>query len=527
MERSFRAYSSERYLSTPAINKYSISPSDYSTRIDTSPGFKTSPKLLSRSRLDESAISSRAISAKNFRIAHDEDRRLVSELNRWNDKRSDSAMIQRIKEAETLYNRRLNKQIDVEEEVNHRRILKNLKNARSATSERQVIFQRNIIISRNNKREKIDKCRDIARFAKEYEEELRQTYSKLEKEYEDVNSKREKLRALISEARQQVLDLEEELKIMKFRMENTNLEMKLKAKEMGQAMFAKFLNARQLNKDEYARKEKENYEKIDSLKEKIMLKSHKVPYLDSKASKLKRDIEIVRMKQIEHFKSLLKAGKDSRSEGLAWILKTLFTLNVSVEEKDFPQFLDSQSIQTLSTIAKISLEIETKYESILPSSEVRLDRSHSPVRFNRWNSIKSRIKLLTSNSNMARKEYIFDSDTNSYKLILTPCEAQNELISSPESSRLQFHEISFAQSVQHLKEEISTIKLEEVKRLIRECFMNKYHERFNLQLMDFISVIVGIENTDKYLTTIIHEQRRLGSNRQIAKMFSFNSKLNS
>ena len=318
--------------------------------------------------------------------------------------------------------------------------------------------------------------------------------------------------------------MEEELKILKFRMENTNLEMKLKAKEMGQAMFAKFLNVMQLNKSEYERKEKENYEKINSLKERIDLKSHKVPYFDNKVSKLKRDIEIVRMKQIEHFKSILKAGKDSRSEGLAWILKTLFTLNVSVEDKDFPHFLDPQSIQTLFKLAKISLEIETKYESILPSSEVRLDRSHSPFRLQRWNNIKSRIKLLTSSSNMARKEYIFDSYTHSYKLILTPCEAQNQLISSPESSRLQFHEISYAQSVQHLKEEMSTIKLEEVRRLIRECFMNNYHERFNLQLMDLISVIVGIENTDKYLTTIIHEQRRLGSNRQIAKMFSFNNK---
>lgn len=472
-------------------------------------------------------MSSRAISAKNLRVAHNEDRRLVAELNRWNDKRSDSAMIQRIKEAETLYNRRLNKQIDVEQEVNHRRILRNLKNARSATSERQVIFQKNIIISRNNKREKIDKCRDIARFAKEYEEELRQTYSKLEKEYEDVNAKREKVRALMCEMRQQVFDLEEELKIMKFRMESNYLEMRLKAKEMGQAMYAKYLNARQLSKDEYARKEKENFEKIDALKERIMLKSHKVPYLDNKASKLKKDIEIVRMKQIEHYKSLLKAGKDSRCEGLAWILKELLSLNVLVEDKDFPEFLDSQSIQTLFTIAKISLEIETKYESILPSSEVRLGISHSPVRYNRWNNIKSRIKLLTSNSNMARTEYIFDSDTNSYKLILTPCEASNQPSSSPESSRAQFHDISFAQSVQHLKEEISNLKLEEVKRVIRECFMNKYHERFNMQLMDLISVIVGIENTDKYLTTIIHEQRRLGSNRQIAKMFSFNSKLNS
>jgi hypothetical protein len=487
----------------------------------------TSPKLLSRSRLDESAISSRAISANNFRFAHDEDRRLVAELNAWNDRRSDSATIQRIKEANTLYNRRVNNQIDVEGEVSHRRVLKNLKNARTATSERQAIFQKNIIISRNNKREKIDKCRDIARFAKEYEEELRQTYSKLQKEYENVNTKREKLRALISEARQQVLDLEEELKIMKFRIENSNLEMKLKAKEMGQVMFAKFLNARQLSKDEYIKKEKESFEKIDILKEKIMLKSHKVPYLDSKASKLKKDIEIVRMKQMDHYKSLLKAGKDSRSEGLAWILKILFTLNVSVEDKDFPDFLDSQSVQTLFTIAKISLEIETKYESILPSSGVKPEISHSPVHYNRWNNIKSRIKLLTSNSNMARTECIFDSDTNSYKLILTPCEVQNQPVSSPESSRLHFHDISFAQSVHHLKEEISTMKLEEVKRLIRDCFMNKYHERFNLQLMDLISVIVGIENTDKYLTTIIHEQRRLGSNRQIAKMFSFNNKLNS
>lgn len=529
MDRSFRVLKSTRYLSTPALKKSSASPSESSIRVETSPGFiHSSPKLLSRSRLENSTISSRAVSVNNFRVENDLDRKLVQDLNKWNAHISTSASIQRINDAETLYMRRVNKQIDVEQTVNSRRVLKNLTKVRSVTTERQVMFQKNIIITRNTKREKIDKSRDIARCAKEYEEELRNMYAKLEKEVQDMNSKRENLRERITEERQQVLDLEEELNYMKLRIKNENQEMKVKAKEMGQAMYAKFLNARLTSKDEYVRKEKENLEGISQLKDSIFIKSQKVPFLDSKVSKLKKDLEIIRTKQIEHYKSLLKSGKDSRSEGLSWILNSLFILNVIVNPEDFPEFLDAHSISTLYDISRISLEIEKKYETMLNTSVMKLDVSFSPIRYNRWNNIKSRIKLLTSRSNTARPEYLFNPVTNSYKIILNPCGTRQDANMSVDTHRTQLNnEISVADIVYTLKEKINNLKTDEVKRLIRECFMNKYNERFNLQLIDLISVIVGIENTDKYLTTIIHEQRRLGTNRRTAKTFKFNSKLNS
>ena len=59
----------------------------------------------------------------------------------------------------------------------------------------------------------------------------------------------------------------------------------------------------------------------------------------------------------KHYLSLLKEGKDSRKEGLAWIIMEIFYLNKKVLFSNFPKYMDNDCIHYLFKMANINIRI--------------------------------------------------------------------------------------------------------------------------------------------------------------------------
>ena len=58
-----------------------------------------------------------------------------------------------------------------------------------------------------------------------------------------------------------------------------------------------------------------------------------------------------------HYLNLLQEGKDSRKEGLAWIIMEIFYLNKKVFFSNFPKYLDNDCIHYLLKMANLSIRI--------------------------------------------------------------------------------------------------------------------------------------------------------------------------
>ena len=105
-------------------------------------------------------------------------------------------------------------------------------------------------------------------------------------------------------------------------------------------------------------------QKIKEIKESIeknnILKQNKLKELNEINQNLKK-IHDNKKKEIEelymHYLNILKDGKDTRAEGLSWIIREIFNLDKKVIISFFPKFLDKLCIKYLFEITHINMKI--------------------------------------------------------------------------------------------------------------------------------------------------------------------------
>jgi len=65
-------------------------------------------------------------------------------------------------------------------------------------------------------------------------------------------------------------------------------------------------------------------------------------------------------KLMRHYEALLYRGKDTRNDGLIWIIKAMWKLGKNVPMEFIPTFLDFNAIEFLFKLANKSIELENK-----------------------------------------------------------------------------------------------------------------------------------------------------------------------
>jgi hypothetical protein len=72
----------------------------------------------------------------------------------------------------------------------------------------------------------------------------------------------------------------------------------------------------------------------------------------------KKELAEIKHKLLLHYHILLKEGKDTRHEGLIWLIKAIWNLDENVILSNCPNFLDEKAIDYLFTTAKKELELQ-------------------------------------------------------------------------------------------------------------------------------------------------------------------------
>ena len=126
--------------------------------------------------------------------------------------------------------------------------------------------------------------------------------------------------------------------------------------------------------------EKINKEKEKNIENNIVIVMKKKDDVHKQLFEINEELKIVHNNKkvlidqlYNHYISLLQDGKDSRKEGLAWIIMEIFYLNKKIMASNFPKYLDHDCIHYLFKMANLNIKI-IQIESILKSKKEYLNK---------------------------------------------------------------------------------------------------------------------------------------------------------
>ncbi len=126
--------------------------------------------------------------------------------------------------------------------------------------------------------------------------------------------------------------------------------------------------------------EKINKEKEKNIENNIVIVMKKKDDVHKQLFEINEELKIVHNNKkvlidqlYNHYISLLQDGKDSRKEGLAWIIMEIFYLNKKIMASNFPKYLDHDCIHYLFKMANLNIKI-IQIESKLKSKKEYLNK---------------------------------------------------------------------------------------------------------------------------------------------------------
>ena len=271
----------------------------------------------------------------------------------------------------------------------------------------------------------------------------------------------------------------------------------------------KIKNMYQLKKEQDFQK-KLKYEKLDTLKNKLVNINEPLKQLNQEIFEIKRKENLVIQKLMSHYESLLFKGEEVRNEGLVWIIKAIWNLGENVPMSFIPPFLDFQSIEFLFQYAHKSIELEN-FKKILNEVKEKLQieihklfyNSKSPKRYS--SSFEFKTDLIKKNT-ISKKSIIEHNFINSYiKASETEEENKNvnylkeiQNLTGQKKSEINFNKLKGIEKLEELKSKIKSIENEifnlrkrETTRLFKEFVENDYENKYHVSIDVVLAALLG------------------------------------
>ena len=430
------------------------------------------------------------------------------------------------------------------------------------------------------------------------EKELYHDLKEIRTKYNDIKTKKNELFNRFQNISNEINDLSLDLKVLElrhtdnflskiFELRNKNLEMKRMQREKMESenkfnqkvintlsdkipnlveglniqKIQKQMDLKKDNNDEENNKMEEKMKKIKTLylakKEQDEFKHEKIAKIINYKNDIKnieteiktlnkelielreKDNNIVQ-KLMKHFQALLYSGRDTRNEGLIWIIKSMWNLGKNVPMQFIPTFLDFKSIEFLFKLANKSIELENK-KKILNEQKKEINiKLHKIYHFNNQNNTEKSLfnkKLLSNNKNINNKNNNNDSNfgrrsslvfkTNLIKKnsVLRQSISESNFIKSYIHSNVDdeeqeekdpntFKEIykimdknkknyeieqvtgmnyikNLQKKIKEIEIEMEVLKKEEIKRIFKEFIVNDYKNKYHVSIDVVLSALLG------------------------------------
>ena len=280
-----------------------------------------------------------------------------------------------------------------------------------------------------------------------------------------------------------------------------------------------------LAKKENEEKKAENERKLIKLKEENEKISKEVKEIRNELIELKLKENDYEQKLMSHYEGLLYQGRDTRNDGLIWIIKSMWKLGKNVPMQYIPSFLDFRAIEFLFKLANKSIELENN-KNLLNKTKKDLTykihklyffnndnktdiKNFSPKLFegiNKKTSLLFKTNLIKKNSILKRsvsqtnivKSYIHstvddeqrEQEKNNFKEISKLYENKNNNVEIEKMDGMENIEI-LQTKIKNIENEIIELKNNEVIRIFKEFVENDYQHRYHVTIDVVLAALLG------------------------------------
>ena len=280
-----------------------------------------------------------------------------------------------------------------------------------------------------------------------------------------------------------------------------------------------------LAKKENEEKKAENERKLIKLKEENEKISKEVKEIRNELIELKLKENDYEQKLMSHYEGLLYQGRDTRNDGLIWIIKSMCKLGKNVPMQYIPSFLDFRAIEFLFKLANKSIELENN-KNLLNKTKKDLTykihklyffnndnktdiKNFSPKLFegiNKKTSLLFKTNLIKKNSILKRsvsqtnivKSYIHstvddeqrEQEKNNFKEISKFYENKNNNVEIEKMDGMENIEI-LQTKIKNIENEIIELKNNEVIRIFKEFVENDYQHRYHVTIDVVLAALLG------------------------------------
>lgn len=427
----------------------------------------------------------------------DEDREAVQHLTEWEKRGITKELPISITEAKTTLKKRILGQ-DIVEDIKFKR--KHKSKYPQLTGQQSIPLIKSMQ-SRQIRKEAEENFKERCRYLKIYEEDLKKSREKILSDIQEIKDLRVKHREELLSIKKKAVKFNEELESLKENL--IRHESDSKARKNQEELTAWMVKKLQL-KEQVKVKEQKKVDLGKEVQSEVEKKYEVLEKLDKDIKDLKDKSETLKNTLAKHYLGLLKEGKDTRSQGLQWIVLALWKLGETVTIDNFPAYLDPDSVHFILFLAQRTLEMEEILNRLISPSRQTYN-SYSRVS-NNVQSVKRRLAALTKNFQTNKPEYIFNNGKKKYSVHWVPFSQSGEdsLVSIVTESHGYYEGY-----MNKLKEVIDTAVNNEIQRLTIECTLHNYEERYKTSIKDLISAICGVESIDKHLAGVTKRKKYL------------------
>ena len=289
----------------------------------------------------------------------------------------------------------------------------------------------------------------------------------------------------------------------------------------------KQLKSHYLAKKEQEDKKFQKFEKIKKYKEELKNLDVDIKSLNSELSELRKKDHSIVQKLMKHYEALLFKGKDTRNEGLIWIIKAMWGLGQNVPMQFIPTFLDFKSIEFLFKLANKSIELDIKKKLLNEQKKSLNVKLHKLYYFsnnqskdtfsnelyggkNKRSSLVFKTNLIKKNSVLKRsisqtnivKSYIRsnnddeeedernEKELNTFKQLSMLIEKNKNNL---EIEKLpQMNDIENLQGkIKKIENEMVELKKNEINRIFKEFIENDYQNKYHVSVDVVLAALLG------------------------------------
>ena len=386
------------------------------------------------------------------------------------------------------------------------------------------------------------------------EKELYGNLRAIRKEYNDIKSKKKALYDKFEKISKEINTLNLELEVIESRytdiyikkmhnrnenntynesweMNNQNTSSPTKTDKRNYSS-SKMERMKQIKSHYLAKKEQEDkkyqkFEQIKKYKEELKNLDVDIKALNSELSELRKKDHNIVQKLMKHYEALLFKGKDTRSEGLIWIIKAMWGLGQNVPMQFIPTFLDFKSIEFLFKLANKSIELDIKKKLLNEQKKnlnIKLHRlyhfSNDQSKDTFSNEIyggKNKRSSLVFKTNLIKKNSVLKRSVSQTNLVKSYIRSNNDdeeedernekelntfkqlsMLIEKNKNCLDIEKLPQMNDIENLQGKIKKIEIEivelkknEINRIFKEFIENDYQNKYHVSVDVVLAALLG------------------------------------